>query len=35
MFKTFFSAENLPLALVVILVGMAWLSLISVLIANA
>lgn len=35
MFKTFFSPENLPMVLVALLVTLAWLSLISVLVANA
>lgn len=35
MFKTILSPENLPMTLVGVLVALAWLSLISVLIANA
>ena len=35
MFKTLLSHENLPMTLVSVLVALAWLSLISVLIANA
>jgi hypothetical protein len=35
MFKTILSQENLPMTLVIVLVALAWLSLISVLIANA
>jgi hypothetical protein len=35
MFKTILSQENLPMTLVGVLVALAWLSLISVLIANA
>ena len=34
MFKTVLSKENLPMTLVVALIALAWLSLISVLIAN-
>jgi hypothetical protein len=35
MLKTLLSEENLPLTLVSVLIALAWLSLISVLIANA
>lgn len=35
MFKNFLSQENLPLTLVSVLIALGWLSLISVLIANA
>ncbi len=35
MFKTFLSKENLPMTLVATLVVLGWLSLISVLVANA
>jgi hypothetical protein len=35
MLKTLLSEENLPMTLVSVLIALAWLSLISVLIANA
>lgn len=35
MFKTILSKDNLPMTLVVALIVLAWLSLFSVLIANA
>jgi len=35
MLKTLLSKENLPLTLVALLVALGWLSLISVLVANA
>jgi len=34
MFKAYFTKENLPMTLVVVLIVWAWLSLFSVLIAN-